>query len=307
MNCFKIDGNVTWKKNSGRILFWALMAVVLFNQLLPQILGAFGINVPWNTPDVYVYASAAIVLIHAVITLGWKRASVGFMVLFLIGFSAESMGVNTGWVYGPYHYADFLPGPRLIGVPISVPFSWELNMYPAFYLALYLFPSDLLRRPNTQKWKKVLYVAIFSLVSAGICTFYDMLCDPVGCLLLKMWVWHIPGDYFPTFWGGIPLANYGGWVLTGIIGSIFLLFLFDTTPAKQRTSSNYLSIGCPLLMYIGSYIYLFAMNQRMIGNEALLIIGLASMGFTILMVLLKKVSEKSELPLSEKFNTAKQE
>ncbi len=292
------NGICTYKKNAGKNLFLALLAVVIFNQLIPQILGAcFGIEVPWNTTDVYVYASAAIVFIHAFITLGWKRATTGFMVLFLIGFGAEAMGVNTGWVYGPYHYADFLPGPRLLGVPISVPFSWELNMYPAIYLALYLFPSDLLHR-NVQKWKKVIYVIAFSLVSAGICTFYDLLCDPVGCLLLKMWVWHIPGDYFPTFWGGIPLANYGGWVLTGIIGSIFFLFLLETTPVKDRVSSEYLSIGCPILMYIGSFIYLFAMNQRMIGNEALLIIGLASMGFTIIMVVLKKVSERPGAPQS---------
>ena len=291
----ELDGNVTIKKDARKPLFLALLVIVIFNQLLPQILAAcFGIEVPWNTTDVYVYASTAIVLIHAVITLGWKRATVSFMVLFMIGFSAEAMGVNTGWVYGPYHYADFLPGPRLIGVPISIPFSWELNMYPAIYLALYLFPCDLLHRPNTEKWKKALYVIVFSLVAACISTFYDLLCDPVGCLLLKMWVWHIPGDYFPTFWGGIPLANYGGWILTGIIGSIFFLFLMETTPAKQRVSSDYLAVGCPLLMYIGSYIYLFAMNQRMIGNEALLIIGIASMGFTILMVLLRKISEKND-------------
>ena len=63
--------------------------------------------------------------------------------VFVVSLLFESVGVATGWVYGPYHYTDKL-GPKFLGlVPYLIPVAWFMMSYPSFVIADRLVPSGM--------------------------------------------------------------------------------------------------------------------------------------------------------------------
>ena len=276
-----------WKQDAGKsILFCAIATVVICQLLIP----IFEIKVPIAAPNLYVILVAVLVIWHGAVTKGWKRSIFGFFVLLLVGFVMEGLGVNYGLVYGPYHYNDLM-GPRIFGVPLLVPVSWELNMYPAFYLALYLMPTEI-KSKSIKSWQKAVFVLLLATLGAFICTFYDLIADPVYCFTAEAWVWHNPGDFAPWVWGGIPISNYMGWILTGIVGCILYYLILDSTPSERHTKSNYLVVWVPLTIYIGALIMPMFVNAVYIKNDSLIMYGLFGMGFVILMVVAKCIFSK---------------
>lgn len=286
----QVDPSFSWQQNAGRKIFYAVLALVIINQIIPAILALFNITVPWSTTNVYIVISAILVILHAIVTKGWKRALIGFAVLFIVGFVMEGLGVNYGLIYGPYHYIDAL-GPRIWGVPFIVPISWELNMYPAFYLALYLLPSDLLTKA-TNLWQKTIVVFLVSTIGSLFCTAYDLIADPVYCLLTDQWVWHQPGDYMPFVRGGIPFSNYLGWILTGFVGCAVYYVILNSTPKEKHIKSNYLTFWIPLGIYFGAMIWPLSMNFSTIHNGSLYLSTIFGMGIVIILAASKYVLKK---------------
>lgn len=56
----------------------------------------------------------------------WKSPVVWVAILvFLLGFTAEWVGVQKGWLFGVYHYGSNL-GPKLAGVPLIIGINWAM-------------------------------------------------------------------------------------------------------------------------------------------------------------------------------------
>ena len=62
-------------------------------------------------------------LIHQ--NIKFSRLMLGFLVMSLIGFVIEVIGVATGKVFGPYVYGETL-GSKLAGVPLTISLNWAL-------------------------------------------------------------------------------------------------------------------------------------------------------------------------------------
>ena len=45
-------------------------------------------------------------LLHAGQREGWRRALLLLALVFIVSLLFESVGVATGWIYGPYHYTN---------------------------------------------------------------------------------------------------------------------------------------------------------------------------------------------------------
>jgi uncharacterized membrane protein len=146
-------------------------------------------------------------LLHAGQREGWRNALRLLALVFGISLLFESVGVVTGWIYGPYHYTDML-GPRFLGlVPYLIPITWFMMSYLSFVIADWLVPSW------KGRWRRLLVVAA---VGGLIITAWDLVMDPV-MVAGGHWVWDTQGAYF-----GIPLQNYWGWWLTAF--TIFILY-----------------------------------------------------------------------------------
>src|SRR5262245_11890214 len=80
----------------------------------------------WFTP--LMSALAAVAFVNASLLLGYRNAFVFLSLAAVIGFTAEQVGIWTGFVFGPYHYTEKL-GPKLIDVPWVIPLCWFAVIY----------------------------------------------------------------------------------------------------------------------------------------------------------------------------------
>jgi putative membrane protein len=212
------------------LLFYALLTIY------PIISILVGIS-PWHllTP-VATLAGFTFALLHAGQREGWWRAVWLVLLVFIVSLTFESVGVATGWIYGPYHYTNSL-GPLFLGlVPYLIPVAWFMMSYPSFVIADRLIPGS---------WKR--WQRIFSVAAVGglVMTAWDVVMDPI-MVASGHWVWDIKGAFH-----GIPLQNYWGWWLT--IFTTFALYMLVSGDSSRpaETSGDLLALSSYLITALG--------------------------------------------------------
>lgn len=141
--------------------------------------------------------------------------------IVLLGFLFEIIGVNTGLIFGDYHYGDVL-GYKWKAVPFIIGINWFIIIYCCgisthtllMRITGYLAPSG--AGPSK-------YLKTISLITDGatIATIFDWLMEPVA---VKLGFWQWGGD------GSIPWYNYFCW----FIASMLLLGIFQMAKFKKR-------------------------------------------------------------------------
>ncbi|MDR9391306.1 MAG: carotenoid biosynthesis protein [Trueperaceae bacterium] len=115
------------------------------------------------------------------------RALAAFAVAFAFGVLIEAIGERTGVPFGSYTYTA--PGPAILGVPLLVPLGWWAFTLGAMAIA---------PRRGRLFWAPLALVA------------WDVGLDP---LMVHMGFWRFEqGAYF-----GIPLSNFVGWYVAGLV------------------------------------------------------------------------------------------
>lgn len=137
--------------------------------------------------------------------LGWKDAITIFVVLGVLGFIVETTGLATGFPYGNFSYSEHL-GPRVFGItPWTLFFAWTPLILGAFSITMRLFLRS---------------VALRIILTPLLLVAIDSVIDP-GAVRVGFWSFETGGDYY-----GVPLSNFGGWLLSGVIGTLVIeLFL----------------------------------------------------------------------------------
>jgi putative membrane protein len=138
----------------------------------------------------------------AVVSAG--RRGKALLLVGAIGFAFEWVGVHTGFPFGRYEYTGMLR-PLLFGVPPAIACAW---------IVMFAFVRQFGIR---NIW-----------ISAGLLAATDLLIDPVASRVLGFWRWLTPGPYF-----GVPLVNFAGWYLVGIV-----LFVMDPRQSEGSASGN---------------------------------------------------------------------
>ena len=133
---------------------------------------------------------------------------IALILVALLAYGIEALGVNTGFPFGAYHYtnvlAPLLPG----GVPLAVIFAWVMILFSVqgvVYGLTSRTPGPLSR------------IVLRSLLT----TLLDMLLEPVAFHLEHYWNWLSPG--FVNFYG-VPISNFVAWFVIS-----FLLFMVINT------------------------------------------------------------------------------
>jgi uncharacterized membrane protein len=143
-------------------------------------------------------------LAHAWYALGARHTLAFFGLSAVISWAFEQAGVVTGFVFGAYHYTDYL-GPKLGHVPFLIPLAWFMMIYPSYVIA----NLALARRPTGTPRGLVPLVRLAA-ASAVAMTVWDLVIDPIlSGPSARAWIWEAGGPYF-----GIPIQNYLGWLAT---------------------------------------------------------------------------------------------
>ena len=180
----------------------------------------FGVTYqPFFTPLLTLLAFSFAVL-HGWQNLGWKQTLLLLALTFAISLLFESVGVATGWIYGPYHYTDKL-GSKFLGlVPWLIPVAWFMMTYPSYMIARRLAPIF----KHTWAWR-----LLVAALGGVIMTVWDLVMDPM-MVAGGHWVWEQQGAYF-----GIPLQNFWGWWLTTFATFWLFLTLARLTPQHKAS------------------------------------------------------------------------
>ena len=200
----------------------ALLSLYALLTLYPVVSFALGVKTSVLLTTITTLAGFTFALLHAGQREGWTCALRLLALVFGVSLLFESVGVATGWIYGPYHYTNRL-GPLFLGlVPYLIPVAWFMMGYPSFVIADRLIPS------GWKRWQRILAVAA---VGGLAMTAWDLVMDPV-MVAGGHWIWDTNGAYF-----GIPLQNFSGWWLT--IFTTFALYLLLSRKTAKPTEAKF--------------------------------------------------------------------
>jgi putative membrane protein len=118
-----------------------------------------------------------------------KRVVV-FAMIFLTGFLVEVAGVDTGVIFGAYHYGEGL-GFKIAGTPVIIGLNWLFLVYTTSGIA------------ESLKIKKLPAVV----ASSATMLLYDIILEQVAAPL-DMWYWSN---------GNAPVRNYLAWFFIALV------------------------------------------------------------------------------------------
>jgi putative membrane protein len=135
-------------------------------------------------------------------------------IVFIVGFLSEVVGVNTGLLFGDYHYSKIL-GIQLFQVPILIAVNWFIIIYCSG-IGTHVLLNKVIHRVAKDYNEPSLKLKAMSVIfdGASLAVLFDWLMEPVA-IKLGFWTWD--GD------GSVPFYNYFCWLLI----SILLLTIFN--------------------------------------------------------------------------------
>ena len=159
--------------------------------LIFYTVGLFGINSSWRE-EFLSLSFFNLLLSFSVLLLAQKKHTINFYVFlvlaFVVGMTAEWIGVHTGRLFGSYTYGQNL-GPTWWGVPPIIGINWAMLTIISASCVAFL------------RWNWL----IKAFLGALLMLFLDLLIEPVA-IQIDYWTWH----------GEIPIYNYVTWFLIAL-------------------------------------------------------------------------------------------
>ena len=167
-------------------------------------------------PFALVLSFVALMLFHSG-KIDWKTI-LFFLSIYVISFTIEALGVNTGQIFGYYSYGDGL-GLKLFGTPFIIGVNWLFMVYSTAAIV--------------ERWK--LHSIFKIIVAASIMLLYDLVLEQVAPKL-DMWHWK---------YEIIPFQNYMVWLALALIFHSVLKILNIKTQNKLAL----IILGCQFLFF----------------------------------------------------------
>ncbi|MBI2982149.1 MAG: carotenoid biosynthesis protein [Deltaproteobacteria bacterium] len=177
----------------------------------------------------YVVAFLLAFLLISLLNRGVARTLLFLIIGYTVAFLSEFCSIRWGFPYGMYHYIyENMPGELILaGVPVWDSISYVFMAYASYEMANWvrrggwrlvvpLRPSSDAARGDAGRQDPPL------LISSLLMTLLDVVTDPLAVrgdqwFLGKIFYYPNGGIYF-----GVPLSNFAGWFLVGLM--IFLLY-----------------------------------------------------------------------------------
>ncbi len=123
-----------------------------------------------------------------------KKTLYMITILSILAYLIEYVGLTTGFPYGDFYYSK-LAGPKIFNtLPVLVAFAWPPLVIGSYFLF-----------HNKERFLRDIRPVIFLVA-------LDLVIDP-GAVEIGLWGWLEGGWYY-----NVPLLNYFGWFISGIIG-----------------------------------------------------------------------------------------
>ena len=215
----------------------------------------------------YVFLFLAGFLFFATHLIGWPRTWRFWLISWATAFVCEFSSTRNGFPFGSYHYTGSTVGQELylFNIPFMTPISFSFLLYAAYCVALCLTLPIRPSSASTHLILKPLHLDVGAraswsvfLLTAFLFAFIDMVIDPVALrgdrwFLGKIYYYDNLGIHF-----GVPLTNYVGWFVVGVI-SLAIYFPIDRRlPEPEQRSDG--SVTSNILMGCGLYYSVLLFN-----------------------------------------------
>ena len=194
-----------------RLIPWALVVITIGIQIA-WVLVPDSARIAMTTASVTAFFLAS--LTHAVLNRGIPWSLAFFAITLAFGWLVEVLGTTTQFPFGDYDYTDAL-GLTILAVPLVIPMAWSMVAYPMLLAVQRLSTTNV-------------GVAI---IGGWLLMAWDLFLDP-QMVAEGYWVWNADVWSLPGI-DGIPLQNFLGWWLAGIV----LMLILDRLPRKVANDS----------------------------------------------------------------------
>lgn len=196
----------------------------------------------------YVFAFLALFLLAGLADLGWRR-TLGFAgCVWPMAWLSEFSCTRTGVPFGLYQYTLLTRGRELYitDVPLIDPLSFGFLAYASFCLARVALSARVAPR------------SVIAVVAGVLMMALDVVIDPLAVRGDRWFLGHLftyaePGVYF-----GVPLSNFAGWVIVGVVGVGLYLALAPSASGRAwpGVALYYVVLGFNLAMtiWIGEWV-----------------------------------------------------
>src|SRR5712664_3357001 len=166
----------------------------------------------------YVFAFLALFVVAGSADLGLRRTTLFGVVVWPIAWLAEFSSTRTGFPFGLYHYTGLTRDRELYVA--DVPFMDALSFTFLAYASFCLARAALVRRAPRR--------GTLALTAGALMMALDVVIDPLAVrgdrwFLGRIFYYPDGGAYF-----GVPLSNYAGWTIVGVVSVGIYLFVTGT-------------------------------------------------------------------------------
>ena len=163
-----------------------------------HIVGAIGLSVNMFR-DFFLFLvpfNLVLTFLLCLFFISWKQHLKPFIIIYLLGFFVEVVGVKTGLLFGEYIYGNYL-GVKLLDVPLIIGVNWLLLVFCTYGLAHKFFKNSFV---------KIIFASFLMVL-------LDLAIEPVA---IKLGFWSWTGIH-------VPIQNYFMWFLTSSIMHLVML------------------------------------------------------------------------------------
>jgi bisanhydrobacterioruberin hydratase len=172
------------KETKAKIFVAILYVLGVFGALIPSLFSLFIKIVP------FALILSLIILLTFHADIKSKKSRLVFLFIYLLSFTIEVVGTNTGLIFGNYSYGNRL-GVKLFNIPLIMGLNWLMLVY----ITSSIFERFIIHSP------------IKIVLSSSLMLVYDIILEKVAPRL-ELW-------YFKD--GLVPLQNYLAWFAVSLI------------------------------------------------------------------------------------------
>ncbi len=260
---------------------------------MPEALTLFGSTILLRP---YVFIFLAMYILAGTTHMGWRRTLAYIPIGYGLAWISEYSSIHLGFPYGDYYYIQDTVGSELwvMGVPFMDSLSYVFLSYCSYATAIFLLSPVCFKgwgvfiletRSLRRGWSTLV-------LGAFLFVLLDIIIDPVALQGYRWFLGQIYGYRHPGIYFGIPMSNFGGWLLVGfvLVGALQRLdhisLLEDAAPDSYQPWP-WLCLTGPAL-YFGVLAFnlsvTFWIGEHLLGTVGLLILlytGLTAVFFTL--------------------------
>ncbi len=206
----------------------------------------------------YVFAFLAVYVVAGISHFGWKKTLAYIPLGYGLAWLSEFCSIHWGFPYGDYFYIHTTANKELWvwGVPFMDSLSYVFLSYCSYSLAVLLMSPLALRSGNlvTYETRRIRRSWSTLFLGAFLFVLLDIVIDPVALQGSKWFLGLIYGYRHEGFYFGIPMSNFGGWLVVGLVLTAALQALerFDpegATPHSPGGRASWLRLLGPILYF----------------------------------------------------------